>query len=335
MIFFNEREKDFLRSIAEINHGYNGTFERFLQDNIFTIDKGIAPCILSDNNSDNSEESQVLLFVESNCWHTPEIIHKKIFDFLEIVSLIDYLVKNRYIILFPIYPNNDIPVRFISSLFDPVQSDETNSKLNLGNYHMYYSDFSRILNADNEESFKAITFKESESNIYDIVINSMTGIILVTEKLRSFVRNEFKTSEQLRFEQQFDQDKADFETQKVQFEQQLEQSKSQFIEQKEQYIKQIEIGRSNFKKQQIIAWIAIIISFVTGAFSAALSIYNSSQISVVELGSDQADQFRTILDNLNRNTSNLNRNVVDNQKNITENTKKIEEIELSNQKKTN
>lgn len=119
-------------------------------------------------------------------------------DFLEILSLVDYLKQEHLINIVPNPHINDSTLHVMRDEFNSINQTTPNSNLQLNTCgtHLKQPDFSKIFDSQDNILFEAVNLEE---HIYNIIINLFTGLLFVTEELKELVKNNFKLSEDIRY----------------------------------------------------------------------------------------------------------------------------------------
>jgi hypothetical protein len=322
---FNDREKEILKTLVTIDLNYGGTFERFLQDKIFTKERGIALFIFNDAFND------ALRSIHIHCRSEDKLT--KFREFLEIFTLMEYLQENRWVYT---VQSRDIspPQSFIYSQFSNASEEPDRIILNGNGDYLSRADYD-IYSGSNVRFFTAFRFDRISSDMFDRTIKNLTGLIHVSEALIDFVKNNFKTVEQRQFEDQIGLAKSQHEEQsniseqthddqmklaKEQFSEQIERSERQFkVEQRqfedqlkleksrheeqltisgEKHIEQMDLAKEQFSKQKRATRLGIGIAIVSAALSLIIPVIKTdtvkleeSQIRILNNASNQLQKY--------------------------------------------
>jgi hypothetical protein len=190
-----------------------------LQEKFYTIKKGTILVL-------HHRWKDVILYLKPEDFDDLKKRATVIGELWELISLISYLSESRYITKFKL--ESKILIDFMYEGFNNLKSSKEEISYNdqNGKKCIIYPD--RICNSEGDVIFKAMSFKES----YEVVKDNLFGLVYPTETIRTFVKNNYKSEEDIKF-----------------------------------------------KKQTILAWIAIILAFITSIISIKLSIDSSNQNS--------------------------------------------------------
>ena len=187
---FNTREKKIIKNISIIKAGELRTFSNFLQENCFSLKDGTVFIFLPS-------QQIAILYIKSS--FNDSEVRKKISEFLELISLTEYLRSERYIYSFQFACAQGLNV--MCKDFNKI-SQTPNKDINLNaNYHIKPSDAGNIYDKNNAIKFKGFSFKKGESSIYDIMEKNLTSPFSPTEELKQFVKQGFKDNAQIKHEQ--------------------------------------------------------------------------------------------------------------------------------------
>lgn len=193
---FNSREKNIIQKIATIGPDNKDFFDSFLRKNIFTIESNMAVSLLTQL----SGQGDLILYIASEEWNSGSQ-NLKLYEFLEMICLFDYLKQEKYIMLFSLdsLKKRDGIIIIHQSLAMP--SDPSKGKLILNNQEDYLemSSPDKIYNVNGALLFKGIHL---DSSLYNLALDSLTGLVYPTEGLIDFVKNDFQTIEQQNFKNQ-------------------------------------------------------------------------------------------------------------------------------------
>jgi hypothetical protein len=185
---FNFREKKQIRLLTEISFENVELFSHFLQEKYFTKTSNIALFILAQQNSS-------LLYFKKEIFDDIKKRKQEYGEFLELISLIKYLKENRYITIFDIDKKNDIYV--LKQDFLPIPNPDKIQFLN--NQNILTIDPGAPVNITNENNDIIYCAHTLDKSINDFILENFTGLAYVSEDLKYFVKNNFKTKEDIRF----------------------------------------------------------------------------------------------------------------------------------------
>jgi len=188
---YNIREKKFLKLLVNISNQDMELFPFFLQHQYFTEDQNCALFLLH-------QQSEVLLFIKKTVFDNLDLRKLELRNFIEILSLMGYLKQNRLVDIFPVADNPSTTMGVMYSGFDNIQSTGQNSDitLNSAGTHIKFPDMAKIYNLANEIEFEAIKL---ENHTYNMIKDNFSGLLFVSEDLKEFVRNGFKSTEDVRY----------------------------------------------------------------------------------------------------------------------------------------
>lgn len=186
---FNRNERKYIEILSKLNENYISTCSKFLQDNFFTIDRGIVLTLYHP-------EKAVLFFLKPETWLNDKETGKCYYEFLEVISLLNYLNQERLILIIP-DSKNAMPIQILFSNFnsknpgngDKVILNENGDYLDRKNPHIIKNSTDKII------YFGQTIF----SSYYEYISATLTGIILPTEELKELVRHNFKSEEDRKF----------------------------------------------------------------------------------------------------------------------------------------
>ena len=187
----SEYEKSVIKKISEISPLDLVTISGFISEQLFSIESGMALVFLPDR-------GEALLYLRGK--KEDEINRQRMAEFLELLSLIDYLRTERYIhsLIF----SASAPFFVMCKDFDSVSQDENNNIiLNKDGYYIDPKNPSWIFSADGSKEFEGLLFTKEQSSIYQILENIISSPLAPTQELKGFVSNNFKTKEELKHSQ--------------------------------------------------------------------------------------------------------------------------------------
>ena len=91
---FNEYEKDIINRISKINPIDMITISKFIQEELFSINSGLALAFLPS-------QKVAILYLKGK--KEDDINRQRMIEFFELISLIDYLRTERYIHIYNFY----------------------------------------------------------------------------------------------------------------------------------------------------------------------------------------------------------------------------------------
>lgn len=187
----SEYEKSVVKKISEINPVDLVTISKFISDTLFSIESGVALVFLPDR-------GEALLYLKGK--KEDVINRKRMVEFLELLSLIDYLRTERYIHSITFSASSHFFV--MCKDFDTVSQDKKNNIiLNKEGYYIDLKNPNWIFNSDGSREFEGLLFTKEQSSIYQILENIISSPLAPTQELKGFVSNNFKTKEELKHSQ--------------------------------------------------------------------------------------------------------------------------------------
>lgn len=187
---FNTREKRFLKLLEEISTKDLEFFSFFMQQKYFTKDSTSLLILIP-------EKTKALLYIQKDVFDNLSSRKQEIRNFIEILSLIEYLKQNRLIDIIPNPQAQKIGMHFMYEEFDSPHQDSLslNIILNKKKSYLKMSDF-KIYDVNNQVLFEAV---ELEKHTYDIIMKNLMGLLFVSEELNYFVKRGFKSVEDIRY----------------------------------------------------------------------------------------------------------------------------------------
>jgi len=169
----SEYEKSVIRKISEINPVDMITISKFISDTLFSIESGMALVFLPDR-------GEALLYLRGK--KEDAINRQRMAEFLELLSLIDYLRVERYI--HSITFSTSAQLFVICKDFDSVSQGENHIIiLNKNGYHIDPKNPSWLLGADGSREFEGLLFTKEQSSIYQILENIINSPLVPTQEL--------------------------------------------------------------------------------------------------------------------------------------------------------
>lgn len=178
---FNENEKKIIEKIIAFQDGNPISFIDFLKEQYFIdYDK---PALILDNSL-----KKAIFFIKRD-----KNRNKELSEFYEIIFLCSYLKENRYL--------NHISAKTIPKF------QFINKKFNISAYSTIDDDQKLNNNGDYYRRSTAKIFVEHiifekielDIEIYHFIINDLNGILFISEELKDYVNNKFRTQEEKNF----------------------------------------------------------------------------------------------------------------------------------------
>lgn len=188
---YNPREKEFLKLLNKISNQDMEKFTYFLHHQYFTDQQNLALFLFH-------ERKEVLLFIKKNVFDDLQLRKIELRNFIEVLSLMGYLKQNRLVDLFHVSEDPSTTLNVWYSEFGNTRQSEPNSDLilNENGAHLKFPDVSKIYNANNEVVFEAVRL---EKHTYQMINDNFLGLLFVSEELKEYVNNGFKSKEDLRY----------------------------------------------------------------------------------------------------------------------------------------
>ena len=186
---YNQVEKDFLKLLIKISNEDTEFLSYFLQKHYFTKQKGLALVVLT-------AQKEILLYMKKDIFDNLSKRKKELINFINILHLIDYLKNNRLISILENKQAYKVNAHFMYENFDqPIQNNNL-LQLNSQGLYININDPSKIYDQNKNITFEAIKL---DNNIYDLVMNNFFGLLFVSEDLKEYVNNGFKSTVDLRY----------------------------------------------------------------------------------------------------------------------------------------
>lgn len=188
---FNKREQRVIDIIANLGIENTDTFSKILQEKYFTEESGRILII-------NHVTKDVLLYLSVEKFDNITQRAKAIGEFWELVSLISYLINERFLTILDIKSNSKMDFMY-QGFSAGIQSTSTSISFQEkdGTSSLIMSD--KITKSDGSISFKSLSFKD----LYEPICKNLTGVIYPTEGLVFLASHKFKTEEDIKFRKQY------------------------------------------------------------------------------------------------------------------------------------
>lgn len=187
---FSGYEKAVLHKISQVDPADLITISKFLSDQIFTANSGMALVFIP-------ERGEAILYLKGTI--EDESNRQRMAEFLELVSLIEYLKSERYI--------HSIHFAAAAGLFVMGESFRNISLNKRGEIilddqgnHIKPSDAGWIYNSNDEREYQGLVLKKDESSLFT-AISDFASPLAPSQELRDFVENGYQTKEDLRYMQ--------------------------------------------------------------------------------------------------------------------------------------
>ena len=188
---FSDHEKRVLDQICRVDPAELITISRFISDQIFTVNSGMALAFLSGR-------GEAILYLKGSVEDASN--RQRIVEFLELVSLIEYLRSERYI--HSIYFEAASQLFMMGEGFDKVSKNQSGDiVLNDEGLHIKPADPGWIFNSQGEKEYQGLILRKNESSIFDVISKFVSSPLVPTQELKEFVNNAYKTKEDLRYAQ--------------------------------------------------------------------------------------------------------------------------------------
>ncbi len=188
---FNKTEKDFIKLLDKISDESLEFFSYYLQKYYFSNTSNSALFLFT-------QQKKALLFIKKDVFDNMSLRKKEMRNFLEILSLVNYLKQEHLINIIPNPQINNSTLLVMREEFNSINQITLNSNLQLNQHggHLKFTDFSKIYDSQDNILFEAVNLEE---HVYNIIMDLFTGLLFVTEELKVLVKNNFKSSEDIRY----------------------------------------------------------------------------------------------------------------------------------------
>jgi len=188
---YNQREKKFLTLLATKSEDNLELVSYFMQKDFFTKSSNLALAVLPPRNA-------AVLYIKKNVFDDLSSRKREIRNFIEILSLIEYLKQYRLIDIIPIPSPPDVTIHLMREDFNTPTIDQQNLDLllNTNRLHIKNTDIGKIYDAHNQLVFEGVTL---DKYTYDLILNNFLGLLFVSEELKDFVKKGFKSVEDMRY----------------------------------------------------------------------------------------------------------------------------------------
>ena len=186
---YNQTEKDFLKLLVKINNEDAEFISYFLQKYYFTKQKKSALIVLTT-------QKETLLYIKKEVFDDLFKRKKELINFINILHLIDYLKENRLISILENQQSHKINAHFLYEDFNQPTLHNNNLELNSQGLYIDISNPNKIYDQKQKVIFEAIKL---DSNIYDSIMSNFFGLLFVSEDLKEYVNNDFKSTEDLKY----------------------------------------------------------------------------------------------------------------------------------------
>ncbi len=186
---FNLREKKQIRLLSEISFENVELFSYFLQEKYFTKKSNVALFVLVKQNIS-------MLYFKKEIFDDIEKRKQELGEFLELISLIKYLTENRYVTIFDV-DKKDASLYILKQDFVSIEISNNLQFIHNGNVLTINPNKpENITNEKGEIIYSGLILQKS---INDFILEYFTGLAYVSEDLKYFVKNNFKTKDDKRF----------------------------------------------------------------------------------------------------------------------------------------
>lgn len=186
---FSDYEKRVLDQLCRVDPTELITISKFISDQIFTINSGIALAFLPSR-------GEAVLYLKGTIENASN--RHRMMEFLELISLIEYLRSERYIHSIHFAATAQLSLLGFDDISQNERGDIVLNKLGL---HIKPADAGWIYNAQGGKEYQGLILKKSESSIYDVISNFVASPLVPTQELKEFVDNKYRTKEDLRYAQ--------------------------------------------------------------------------------------------------------------------------------------
>lgn len=188
---FNKREKDILQMLYDISNDELELFSFHLQNKYFKDLTQSALFLFP-------KREEVILYIPKMDFDNLKKRKSIMMEFMEFLSLINFLKDERYI---NIIPNEDVgnsELHIMRKDFDNPKTEPTTQNVILNDSGDYINpkQFHIILNSKSDIIFEGVRLQKS---IFNQVMENCMGLLFVSEELKVFVENKYKSKEDLRY----------------------------------------------------------------------------------------------------------------------------------------
>ncbi len=188
---FNDYEKSILDKLSQVDPEDLITISRFISDSVFTVESGLALVFIP-------ARGEALLYLKGTL--EDAINRKRMVQFIELVSLIEYLRSERY--LHKIDSAAGAEFFIIGEEFDDIsQNAGGDIVLNNSGLHIKPSDAGWIYNSEGGREYQGLIFKKNDSSLYEVISSFISSPLVPAQELKDFVNNKYRTKEDIRYSQ--------------------------------------------------------------------------------------------------------------------------------------
>lgn len=188
---FSDYEKRVLDQICRVDPMELITMSKFISNQIFTVNSGLALAFLPSR-------GEAVLYLKGTIRDASN--RQRMLEFLELISLIEYLRSERYI--HSIHLTATAQLYIMGEGFDDISNnDRGDIVLNKLGHHIKPADAGWIYNSQGVKEYQGLIFRKNESSVYDVVSNFVSSPLVATQELQDFVNSGHKTREDVRYEQ--------------------------------------------------------------------------------------------------------------------------------------
>lgn len=188
---FSDYEKSVLKKLCQVDPVDLITISKFISDNVFTVESGLGLVFLPSR-------GEAILYLKGSL--KDDANRKRMVQFIELVSLIEYLRSERY--LHKIDSAAGAEFFIIGEGFDGVsQNSEGDIILNKYGLHIKPSDAGWICNSEGGREYQGLVFKKSESSLYDVISKFISSPMVPSQELMDYVKNEYRTKGDVQYSQ--------------------------------------------------------------------------------------------------------------------------------------
>jgi hypothetical protein len=186
---FNQREQHIIKLISEIEIGSTDTFSRILQEKFFTIKKKNALIV-------NHISQDILLYINTSDFNDLSKRSIAVVELLELVSLISYLEEEGYLSILPTSKYTGLDC--IYEGFNNIVSTKQNDTFTDTDGTISQLKIDKIEKSDGTISFLSISIEP----LYETIKKNFLAFIYPSEDIKSLVKNDFKSDEDIKFRKQ-------------------------------------------------------------------------------------------------------------------------------------
>jgi|GEM_PF-2412911 len=184
---FNNREKEILKNLVKFSETGLENSGSFFNKTVFTNLKRRALILLPP-------EKKAIFYIDAHRFSDEKYSRKELHEIIETFLLLNLLIKENYISFLAVKtPTNVYP--YIENVKKVIQINENNNLFQTDKIHLKPSN-AEYLYSDDDIIYKGIEI--SSMLDFDLMYMILDGVLFVSEDLRFYVNNDFKSKEESR-----------------------------------------------------------------------------------------------------------------------------------------